>query len=244
MDKIDAKRVLLDVLTTIQTNGPTNVELGLCLNITDQLIGTPREEMDLIRTLNNDLCEMWPEFSGNRVYPISVSELDPEDQYDAILFENLSMWDKDCEYCQARWRLLTWLISELERQITLYEVRVNMLSALKRIKANGPQNPKAGLCTALDMETDWLKIAALSEQVTMRSVRNGLFERWPEFSGDICYPIVDKNMDLIAPQQYFWSLRLNATWDKGGTYGQLRWRLVDWMIEQLESEISEDEHQH
>ena len=51
-----------------------------------------------------------------------------------------------------------------------------------------------------------------------------LFEQWPEFSGDIEYPV---------PSGDPWGtyLRCEDKWDRGTKYGQARWRLLDFLIE-------------
>ena len=56
------------------------------------------------------------------------------------------------------------------------------------------------------------------------------FENWPEYSGRIFYPIKPHNRCPIATYG-----KCRDYWSKRTKYGQARWRLLDWLIEQFEA---------
>lgn len=88
------------------------------------------------------LMARWPESSGSRTYPVTVPwedlsedeqvvleqcEVSEDSQHDGAraLFEAVdscelydgNFWDKDTLYGAARWRLLAWMIEELEKEV-------------------------------------------------------------------------------------------------------------------------------
>ena len=58
------------------------------------------------------------------------------------------------------------------------------------------------------------------------------FKRWPGFSGDICFPVPSPDPDVSAEDYYLYKHQDNF-WDKGTTYGQSRWDLVRYLIDEL-----------
>lgn len=53
------------------------------------------------------------------------------------------------------------------------------------------------------------------------------FSQWENFSGDYEYPIPSNN-PKFAYNNF-------DKWSKKSKYGQLRWQLLDWLIEQFEA---------
>lgn len=68
-----------------------------------------------------------------------------------------------------------------------------------------------------------------SDRSIYRTEMRRLFESWPEFSGDWRFPIKPPP-GYHTPQEAYSALH---RWE--GTYGEARRRLLDFMIEQLES---------
>ena len=58
------------------------------------------------------------------------------------------------------------------------------------------------------------------------------FARWEHFSGDINYPVPDPQHDGSACAVY---MTAGNHWDKSTKYGRLRWALLDYLIEELET---------
>jgi hypothetical protein len=59
-----------------------------------------------------DLMEQWPEFSGDRGYPVPHPSKSPDVAFDLVSTED--MWSPESAYGAARLRLLDWLIAKLE----------------------------------------------------------------------------------------------------------------------------------
>lgn len=60
------------------------------------------------------------------------------------------------------------------------------------------------------------------------------FRLWPEFSGNVAYPIPDPLGGLIAFVKHYESL-----WDENTEYGKARRRLLDFLIEEFEKDLKE-----
>lgn len=60
----------------------------------------------------------WPEFSGNPVFPVPHRALSPKDAYldDPCLWPDAGMRPDTLAYCQARLRLLDFLIEQAREQ--------------------------------------------------------------------------------------------------------------------------------
>lgn len=89
------------------TNG-----LGICKNF-ENLTG-----YDLYEYLEKHDISLydWPEFSGSHSYPVpglGRNDNPTRDAYETY-HECKPKWDKDTGYGQARYRLLDWLIDQLE----------------------------------------------------------------------------------------------------------------------------------
>ena len=86
--------------------------LGICSEVT---LGasSPEIRYGCLRLLK-DLMEQWPEFSGDRAYPVPHPDKDPKMAFD--LASPKEMWSPESAYGAARLRLLDWLISQLEAE--------------------------------------------------------------------------------------------------------------------------------
>lgn len=123
---------------------PFNVlNSGLCalLSSADDDSLWPPAAWHLVAEYKDELMRRWPEAVGN-TYPVGVSwhALTRDEQaglddgvdqcssdgqvaralFDAVdacvLYEG-NFWDRDTEYGRARWRLLDWMIEELEKEL-------------------------------------------------------------------------------------------------------------------------------
>ena len=87
-------------------------ELGICEAV---IRGEPSPEIHSGHlVLLNDLVEEWPEFSGDRSYPVPHPSESPDRAFDLASAED--MWSPESAYGAARLRLLDWLIAQLEAE--------------------------------------------------------------------------------------------------------------------------------
>lgn len=61
----------------------------------------------------------------------------------------------------------------------------------------------------------------------------GMFPRWPEFNGCEHYPVPIPEAEC-HPGSYYMDHR-DIMWDRTTEYGAARWRLLEWLIQDLES---------
>lgn len=81
-------------------------------------------------------------------------------------------------------------------------------------------NARHGICCATDVKVRGM--------IPTYDMLGKLFVEWPKFSGNAAYPIEGNWLayDLA---------RVSATlWDRNTEYGQLRWELLEWLIEELQ----------
>lgn len=101
------------------------------------------------------------------------------------------------------------------------DVVENLLSALTTIKKNGPQSRIDGICCAItDINPDY---AAYEYDDLLEEI----FFRWPKYSGSPQFPV---------PPGYTAYMDIIDCWDRDTEYGQLRWELLDFLIEELKKE--------
>ena len=124
---------------------PDYLTLGICslLSAMDDLEPSSAVSWPAVDRYKTELMARWPESSGSGAYPVSVpwenltsveiEELEYNDVYEedgddaiaGVLFDLVddgtlhdgNFWDKDTEYGKARWRLLDWMIEELEKEL-------------------------------------------------------------------------------------------------------------------------------
>ena len=108
----DVRCVVHEHLSTGEENERFDPDLGICNAV---VRGAPSPEIRSGRLgLLNDLMEEWPEFSGDRSYPVPHPSESPDRAFDHACAEE--MWSPGSAYGAARLRLLDWLIARLEAE--------------------------------------------------------------------------------------------------------------------------------
>ena len=117
---------------------------------------------------------------------------------------------------------------ETRKEVTLTNKRV--LQALKAIKRNKKHRLSTiGICGAVKLYlTD-----SGGNIVTIRDqdVLHRLMKDWPKHSGVTEFPICAYG---VSPMKEF--VACMDMWNQKTPYGQLRWELLEWLINKLESE--------
>lgn len=85
--------------------------------------------------------------------------------------------------------------------------------ALKRLYEEGPEDKSLGICSLLPCEYE--------------SALKALFPRWPEYSGNITFPVPHPE---LSPRDAY--LFLYDIWNRDTEYGKARWRLLEWLIKE------------
>ena len=101
----------------------------------------------------------------------------------------------------------------------------SLLEKLQELHTNGPAPYDHGICTQL------------SEHLTVleRGCLLHLMQLWPGSSGDANFPVPANRTDTspeAAPIKYMES-NTKQMWDRNTEHGQLRWELLEWLIEEL-----------
>lgn len=110
-----------------------------------------------------------------------------------------------------------------------------LLEALIAIR----DNPKwrkhcIGICAAVQ---EYITDGNTGRYVYFRedeSVLYRVMNQWPKHSGDREFPIKVVGSGP-GSQQY---IKCNDKWNKTTQYGQLRWELLEWLIDKLEKELN------
>lgn len=89
---------------------------------------------------------------------------------------------------------------------------VELLGELKQLHARG--GSKCGICHSVGYQHELDLIQ--------------LFKRWPKYSGSIVFPMPG------GMYAYNEASLNNTLWDRNTEYGQLRWELLEWLIEELQ----------
>lgn len=107
-----------------------------------------------------------------------------------------------------------------------------IIDALVDLYQNGPRDTVLGLCSHIgDFVADETK--ELSEADGARTCRavhellDGLFRRWPMFSGDLDYPV--PGVEGMTSRSSF--LKIREMW--AGEYGAKRWSLAEFLLREL-----------
>lgn len=102
----------------------------------------------------------------------------------------------------------------------------NLLTALKQLKEQGPAPHNYGICTQI------------SRHLTIRESRymSHLMQQWPGRSGSRNYPVPASRTDrsYLAAQLKYAESNTKQMWDRNTEQGQLRWELLEWLIEELQ----------
>ena len=98
-----------------------------------------------------------------------------------------------------------------------------LLKQLKELHAAGPKDPTLGICQITTLETaPYIK---------------GIWEKWPKYSGSLLYPVpAFEGQDSKEAENSFYMNYL--LWDKDTEYGRNRWELLEWMIEEIQIQLS------
>lgn len=103
----DVRRMVREHLST-----GINPELGICYAVVRGVSSLAVRSGCLSLLL--DLMEEWPEFSGDRAYPVPHPDESPDMAFDHASAED--MWSPGSAYGAARLRLLDWLIAQLDTE--------------------------------------------------------------------------------------------------------------------------------
>ena len=106
-------------------------------------------------------------------------------------------------------------------------MKAKLLEALKQVRER--PDPRIGICHQFarkcsDVNADY-----------WRSKLQGLFRRWPQFSGSADFPVPHPT----EPACIAYSSTQNM-WDRRTKYGRVRWDLLEFCISELEKELSDE----
>lgn len=115
--------------------------------------------------------------------------------------------------------------------ITIFHIRAartkdlekqQLLNELRRVRVWTLEgNYVYGICSTLSKPSLFLRYA----------------RRWARFSGDPIYPVPHPEYEPQPAYTYAAAKRGPYFWDKRTEYGQARWELLDFVINQLEQEL-------
>lgn len=101
-----------------------------------------------------------------------------------------------------------------------------LLEKLQELHTNGPAPHNYGICTQI------------SRHLTIRESHymSHLMQQWPGRSGSINYPIPASRTDTSpkAAQLKYAKSNTKQMWDRNTEQGQLRWELLELLIEELQ----------
>jgi hypothetical protein len=117
MHPIDAFTMqrLLAALRALQYEGavPVCPNEGICC----YLARATDVSVDVMTLKLRQYFVQWPEFSGDRAYPVSTNKaVTAMDQYD-LASDKEALWSMRTPYGLARWRLVDWLADEFAREL-------------------------------------------------------------------------------------------------------------------------------
>ena len=100
-----------------------------------------------------------------------------------------------------------------------------LLEKLQELHTNGPAPYNHGICTQVS------GITPLS-----RGYMLYLMQQWPGHSGGINFPVPANRTDTSpeAAHHKYMESNTKQLWDRNTEYGQLRWELLEWLIEELQ----------
>lgn len=103
---------------------------------------------------------------------------------------------------------------------------VCLLEKLQELHTSGPTPYNHGICTQI------------SRHLTIRESRymSHLMQQWPGSSGSIKFPVPASRTDTSpkAAQLKYAKSNTKQMWDRNTEQGQLRWELLEWLIEELQ----------
>jgi hypothetical protein len=110
------------------------------------------------------------------------------------------------------------------------QLKKYVLQALICIKENGADDLGSGICDNV--------VEFLGDEYSIDStnkVFKPLFPWWNKYSGDCRYPVPSTNDDLTPKGMFGYAADFGELWI--GEYGDLRFELLDFLIEQLTLEV-------
>lgn len=96
-----------------------------------------------------------------------------------------------------------------------------LLKALISIRDSKKCN-LSGICSDVNRTTGWDQEA--------KTLLHKLMQKWPKYSGHENYPV--PNPSGGHPRDAYYELHL---WNRRTKYGRLRWELLEWLIQELET---------
>lgn len=101
-----------------------------------------------------------------------------------------------------------------------------LLEKLQELHTNGPAPYDHGIC------------AQLSGHLTIheKGYMLHLMQLWPGSSGNIDFPVPASRTDTSPEAALIKYMESNTKqmWDRNTEHGQLRWELLEWLIEELQ----------
>lgn len=144
MNDVELRTKLRQILHQIRHQG-LHTDTGICGNVCRRFDkhGMPHETRRVIETMK-ELFRKWPEFSGNDYYPIPGIAGSGHGPTSTFHEHNGALWDLDTEYGRARWRLLDFMIDELEHwaranmreALSTYQVETEMFTVVPNSESN------------------------------------------------------------------------------------------------------------
>lgn len=98
-----------------------------------------------------------------------------------------------------------------------------LLKQLKELHAAGPKDPTLGICQVGTEETKPYFIE--------------IWENWPKYSGMRLFPVpaFEGQQSKEAENSFY---KTNLLWDKNTEYGRNRWELLEWIIKEIQIQLS------
>ncbi len=98
-----------------------------------------------------------------------------------------------------------------------------LLRQLKELQEAGPKYPTLGICQVSTLET--------------RPYFREIWEKWPKYSGISRFPVPEfEGQQGKEAEDSFYKTHL--LWDKNTEYGRNRWELLEWMIKEIQIQLS------
>ena len=105
-------------------------------------------------------------------------------------------------------------------------MKAKLLEALKQIREQ--PDPRIGICNQLARK------CGNENADYWRSKLQGLFRRWPQFSGSADFPVPHPTEPACIAYDFAQNM-----WDRRTKYGRARWDLLEFCISELEKELND-----
>ena len=114
------------------------------------------------------------------------------------------------------------------------DTREATLEALRYVKKAGPVDSMAGICLNVEL------LIGLARTHSILSVSKG----WPHYSGRESYPVPAPPRRDVHDARAFYAgsqREKNGLWRRSQWYGRKRWELLDYLIQQYENILNNEE---